>query len=211
MSPVTAETRIEWSSRLAQALVQGGYETESNLAPLLAEADATGQSLALLLITRKIALPGVVVGALAHLAQLPAIDLAAMTPSPDAALAMPPEIAREFGAVALQFDGNALAVAFAEPPSSSEVDALASRVGHRITPVLADPAVIASVLEVGSGPEAVPGPAPESPLVGSRPEAEVAPAAGRVEQLLQQGIPAAATSGDMPLHIDDLLRYAVAV
>ena len=33
MSPVTATTRIEWSNRLAQALVQGGYETESNLAP----------------------------------------------------------------------------------------------------------------------------------------------------------------------------------
>ena len=42
MSPVTAETRVEWSTRLAQALVQGGYETEANLTPLLAEAQATG-------------------------------------------------------------------------------------------------------------------------------------------------------------------------
>ena len=84
MSAVNAETRVEWSTRLAQALVQGGYETEANLAPLLAEARATGQTLAELLISRNLALPGVVVGALAHLAQLPAIDLTAMTPSPDA-------------------------------------------------------------------------------------------------------------------------------
>jgi len=37
MSPVTAEERIEWSTRLAQALVQDGYDTEANLAPLVAE------------------------------------------------------------------------------------------------------------------------------------------------------------------------------
>ena len=82
MSPLTAASRVEWSAQLAQALVQGGYETESNLVPLLAESRATGQPLATLLIDRNLALPGVVVGALAHLAQLPAVDLAAMTPSP---------------------------------------------------------------------------------------------------------------------------------
>ncbi len=129
MSPVTAETRVEWSTRLAQALVQGGYETESNLNPLLAESRATGQSLASLLISRNLALPGVVVGALAHLAQLPAIDLSAMTPSPDATAAMPQGVAAEYQAVALQFDGNVLAVAFAEPPTPADVDALAASRG----------------------------------------------------------------------------------
>ena len=97
--------------------MQGGYETEANLAPLVAEAQATGQSLAYLLISRNLALPGVVVGALAHLAQLPAVDLAAMTPSPEASAAMSEAVGREFEAVALQFDGNVLAVAFSEPPS----------------------------------------------------------------------------------------------
>src|ERR1700683_2234513 len=100
MSPVNAETRVEWSTRLAQALVQGGYDTEATLNPLLAEAQATGQTLAELLISRKLALPGVVVGALAHLAQMPAIDLTAMTPSPDAVAAMPEDAAQEFRAVA---------------------------------------------------------------------------------------------------------------
>jgi hypothetical protein len=84
MSPVTSETRVEWSSRLAEALVQGGYDTQANLAPLVAEAQATGEPLAMLLISRNLALPGVVVGALAHLAKMQAIDLAAVVPSPDA-------------------------------------------------------------------------------------------------------------------------------
>ena len=128
MSPVTAETSIEWSNRLAQALVQGGYDTNANLVPLVAEAEATGQTLAELLISRNLALPGVVVGALAHLAQMQAIDLAAMTPSPDAVAALPRDTAREFGAVALQFEGSILAVAFAEPPTAADIDALSARV-----------------------------------------------------------------------------------
>src|SRR5271163_57122 len=110
MSPVTTETRIEWSDRLAKALVESGYETDANLTPLLAEAKATGQSLATLLITRKLALPGVVVGALAHLSQLQAVDIAAMTPNPEAMACMPDAVAQEYEAVALQFDGRVLSV-----------------------------------------------------------------------------------------------------
>jgi len=215
MSPVNAETRVEWSSRLAQALIQGGYDTEANLNPLLAEARANGQTLAELLINRHLALPGVVVGALAHLAQMPAIDLTAMTPSPDAVAAIPEETAREFRAVALQFDGNVLAVAFAEPPTSADVDALASIAEHRINPVLADPVLIAQMLQIESvpstSPPPAPGPAPSSPLVDTSdggPDIVVPPS---VEGLLERGIPASATNGTVPLHVDDLLRYAVSV
>src|ERR1700686_1344850 len=154
MSPLTATSRTEWSTQLAQALVQGGYDPESNLVPLLAESRATGQPLATLLIGRNLALPGVVVGALAHLAQLSAVDLAAMTPSPEARAAMPDAVALQYGAMPLQFDGNVLAVALSEPPSHEDVDALASKLGYRITPVLADPTVIAQML--GSGNGAVP-------------------------------------------------------
>jgi twitching motility protein PilT len=214
MSPVTSETRVEWSSRLAEALVQGGYDTQANLAPLVAEAQATGESLAMLLISRNLALPGVVVGALAHLAKMQAIDLAAVVPSPDAVASMAEAVAQEYGAVALQFDGTVLAVAFAEPPSSEDVDALASRVGHRINPVLADPVVIGQMLNTFT-PSVAPGPAPDSPLVDSWQSGQstehLVDHASEVESLLQRGIPAEAANGDLPLHIDDLLRYAVSV
>ena len=190
MSPLTAASRTEWSTRLAQALVQGGYETESNLAPLVAEAQQSGQSLAAILISRNLALPGVVVGALAHLAQLPAVDLAAMTPSPEARTAMPDAVSQQFEAVGIQFDGNVLAVAFAEPPTQQDVDDLASKVGFRVNPVLADPTVIAQLLgiESGSALPPPPGPSTSSPLVDpgvpDAPEEVVRPSA---EQLLQTG------------------------
>ncbi len=214
MSPLTAASRTEWSTRLAQALVQGGYDTESNLAPLEEEARQTSQSLASILISRNLALPGVVVGALAHLAQLPAVDLAAMTPSPEARAAMPDAVAQQFEAVGLQFDGNVLAVAFAEPPSQEDVDALASKVGFRVNPVLADPTVVTQLLGLAAGavPPPPPGPASASPLVdASTPVPVEEVGVPNVEQLLQSGIPAQASNGNMPLHIDDLLRYAVAV
>jgi len=215
MSPVTAESRIEWSNRLAQALVQSGYETESNLVPVLAEARATGQSLATLLLTKKLALPGVVVGALAHLSQLTAIDISLVTPSPEATACMPDAVAQEYEAVALQFDGRVLSVAFAEPPTPQDIDALASKVGYRINPVLADPVLIAEMLRpgqpLGQEPGMLPGPAPTSPLVDEQTDQEEISVDPSVEQLLERGIPAAATDGSMPLHIDDLLRYAVAV
>ena len=42
---------------------------------------------------------------------------------------MPDAVAQEYEAVALQFDGRVLSVAFAEPPSPQDVDALASKLG----------------------------------------------------------------------------------
>ena len=74
MTAVTPDTRHEWTTRLAQTLVQSGYETDANLKPLVNEAIATDQSLAYLLVSRKLALPSVVVGTLAQLSQLPAVD-----------------------------------------------------------------------------------------------------------------------------------------
>jgi twitching motility protein PilT len=134
-----------------------------------------------------------------------------MTPSPGAVASMPEDAAQEYGVVALQFDGTVLAVAFAEPPSSADVDALSLRVGHRINPVLADPVVIGQMLNTFT-PSVTPGPAPVSPLVDSGQSAEHPSKSGsEVESLLQRGIAAEATKGDLPLHIDDLLRYAVSV
>ena len=214
MSPVTAATRVEWSARLAEALVQGGYDTQSNLAPLVAESRATGQSLATLLLDRNLSTPGVVVGALAHLSQLPAVDLSAVAPTPDAEAAMPASVGAEYGAVALQFDGNVLAVAFAEPPSPADVNGLAARLGYRVNPVLADPLLIAHRLQSAVVPPPPPGPSSDSPLVGSEvitDEPAGPPDEPSLEQMLQQGIAAVAADSTMALHIDDLLRYAVAV
>ena len=194
MSPVSATARTEWSLRLAQTLVAGGYATETNLSPLLTEAQATGQPLGTLLISRQLALPGVVVGALAQLAQLPAVDLAA-APLDDQVFALIPNTAaREYNAVAMKVDGNHLAVAFAEPPADEDVQALSSLSGYR-----ADPTVISAILT--SGPASL-----------QRRNDDASPAQQMEDRVLNQAMPSVEPADEsVPLHIDDLLRYAVSV
>ncbi len=195
MSPVTAETHSEWSARLADALVQSGYETTAHLAPLQDEARASGESLATLLIRRQLSPPGVVVGALAQLAGLAAVDVAAVVPSPDAEASIPVDVAREFGVRPLRFDGPVLTVAFAEPPSPDDQQMLEARIGYRITPVLGDPVVIEKQLRAL-------GEAPSNKLTDVSPTAH---------SMLEQGIKVNVDNAGTPLHVDDLLRYAVAV
>lgn len=214
MTPVSAETRGEWSLRLAQALVTGGYASEAELAPLVSESQATGQALASLLITRGMALPGVVVGALGNLSKLPIVDLAAEHCPPEVRAIIPDTVARRYGAVALRLDGNQLAVAFGEPPGSDEVRTLAGLIGYRVAPVLADPVLIEHML--ASTPARAPEPAASTPTIsangvdteGTGGATARAPAAGTEPRAVQ---PAATSDGGVPLHIDDLLRYAVSV
>jgi twitching motility protein PilT len=192
MSAVTSDTRAEWSARLIQALIDGGYATGTDLAPLAAESEVTGQSLGAILIERQVATPAVVVGALAQLAELPAVDLLSAAPESHVFALIPEAVGLEYNAVALKLDGNQLVVAFAEPPSRETVDAISGLVGYRVVPMLADPTVIARV--VSSGPVRV----EEDSRKAERNDG--APA-----------IPTMAVGRDMPLHIDDLLRYAVSV
>jgi len=214
MTAVTSDTRNEWTTRLAQALVQSGYETDANIKPLLNEAIATDQSLAYLLVSRNVALPSVVVGTLSQLSQLPAVDLAAFTPQPEAIAALPVPLAQEIQAMALQFEGNVLSVAFAEPPTPQQVDVMAGRIGYRINPVLGDPVLIAKAVGAmpnassGAMPNASSGAVPDASSGDNAPQGS-APV-GDAEDLLTSGIPIR-TDDTVPLHIDDLLRYAVSV
>jgi twitching motility protein PilT len=202
MTSVSAAQRVEWSLRLAQSLVAGGYATEANLAPLLTEAQTTGQPLGAMLIARQLALPGVVVGALAQISQLQAIDLAAAPPSPDALAAVPESVGREYGAVGISLDSRQLVVAFREPPAPEDVQAMAAVVGYRVHPVLADPTVIDRILASGSMPQG----SPEA----SNGRSEVS-TGQPVDHASNQPVAAVHSSESMPLHIDDLLRYAVSV
>jgi twitching motility protein PilT len=197
MSPVSSDVRAEWSTRLAEALVGGGYAGESDLSPLLAEAELTGRPLATILIERQVATPGVVVGALAQLAHLPAVDLLSAAPEPHVFALIPEAVGRKYEAVALKRDGTHLVVGFAEPPTPETVDALSNLIGYRVMPMLADPTVIARVLS--SGPLRV---ATESGISGVKSDEEDEPARAMLPMAVDHG---------MPLHIDDLLRYAVSV
>ena len=214
MSSTTATAKTEWSTRLAQALIQGGYETEANLEPLMAESLATGQALGTMLISRQILQPGVVVGALSHIAQLPAVDITGLTPSPEASSALPPSASRAWEALALQMEHGMLVVAFSQPPADQDLESIKEHTGFSIKAVLADPTVIATAVGISTDPPVDGGPVsngsevPESHAV---PEAPQPTDGEKIESLLERGIPAQAAQGGVAMHIDDLLRYAVAV
>ncbi len=207
MTTVAHDTRSEWTTRLAKALVESGYETDAQIKPLLNEALATNQTLAFLLISRNLALPSVVVGTLSQLSEVPAVDLAAFTPQPEATAALPGALAREFLAMGLQFDGNVLVVAFGEPPTPEEVEELAGRVGHRVHAVLADPVLIAQHLGSMNASDAT---APADLAEGASVQMQKGTKA-TVDELLTNGLAAGGQDDTVPLHIDDMLRYAVSV
>lgn len=192
MSPLTTAERSDWSTKLAKSLVQHGFQTEAELRPLLHEAIASDETLAHLLIQRGAVAPNVVVGVLSQLSSIPAVDLANFTPASEAVAALPSAIGDEFSVVPVQFDGRTLTLAFGEPPDPHDLDVLSSSVGYRVAPMLADPVLIQELLGRSSS--------------SIEPPAEHAAA----EDLLASGLPAA-PEGAPPLHVDDLLRYAVSV
>ncbi|MGO9343509.1 MAG: hypothetical protein ACLP6E_13480 [Acidimicrobiales bacterium] len=125
MSP-SAATRVEWSRRLAQALVSAGQLPEADSAMLLEESSASGVTLASLLVSRGLVAPQVIVSTFGQIAQMPTVDLYANGPSQDAVLALPPAVANDYAAIGYAFHDGTLHVAFAEPPSSADIDQLST-------------------------------------------------------------------------------------
>jgi twitching motility protein PilT len=195
MSP-SAATRVEWARRLTQALVTGGYVREADVVPLLDEANALGASFTALLIQRAVASPEVALGVLSQITQLPVADLVNDPPEPDAMLVTQAVIGGEFGALGYRIEGDRLMVAFGDPPDDDDVRALSTRLGYEVVPVLGDPVVIERVLSGGqvTAPVNGTGNAPPAPD-GSRAPSPPPATAADVESTL-------------PMHLDDLLRYA---
>jgi twitching motility protein PilT len=211
MSP-SAATRVEWSRRLAQALIESGQIAEVDANAVLAESQATGVSFGSLVATKGMVSPQVVMATLGQLAQLPTVDLYANRPSPDAVAAVPAAVANDYGAIGYAFHEGLLHVAFGEPPSPDELAALSALCGSKVSAVLGDPAAIERVQALA---QATPQPVPDT---GSMPPG--VPEAASIGALGANGsanggaphaTAAHAGADDLPLHIDDLLRYAVSV
>ena len=210
MSPVTAETVPSGRRRLAQALVQGGYDTESNLDPAARRGEATDQTLGHAPDQQEAGAPG-----RRGRSTWPSwrscrpSTWRRCTPSPEARSCH----ARRRGpgvheAVALQFDGNVLAVAFAEPPSPQRRRrAWRSLVGHRSIRCWPTPwSSIRCCVRCCAGGAPVDPPPPPGPARPTRrwwipSDADESGARTVARQAARTGIPAAATDGvDAPPH-----------
>ncbi len=237
MSPTVAE-RVEWSKRLAQGIVGGGYAAEDSVLPVLQEADASGKPLASLLISKGVIPSQLVMGVLSQLSQLPTVDLTTEPPDQQAMALIGGTVASQYGAVGWRMSQDQLAVAFGEPPEPADIRALEALAGIRVTPVLADPMVIDAVIHGGIGGNGSGG--GNGAMSGTA--ASVALGAdGTMVDHSAAGVGGPGSSGDqatagkdassdylgvgkvssdlkpleiksgVPLHIDDLLRYAVSV
>jgi twitching motility protein PilT len=85
-------------------------------------------------------------------------------------------------------------VAFADPPDTDDVHALSGILGYEIVPVLGDPMAIEKILRGGGCPRAT-APSPPPPGTGGT-DAQA------------QGSVSVTSEPTMPMHLDDLLRYA---
>jgi len=219
MSP-SAATRVEWSRRLAQALVSAGELPEADSASLFEESAATGVSLASLLVSKGKVAPQVIVATFGQLAQMPTVDLYANRPAQDAVQALPPTVANDYAAIGYAFHDGTLHVAFGEPPSSADLDQLSTLCGTRVSAVIGDSAAIERLQALAQVAPA----APDVPATTAVPAATATQAPGAVQQMNTAGngssnggappSPAQAAANavlDVALHIDDLLRYAVSV
>jgi len=206
MSPQSTASRTEWSRRLARGLIQGSYVSEQTLTPILGEATETDQPLGSLLIRRGMVPAAVVVNTLAQLARLPAVDLASEPPSPDVAHLIPPLLAQDHRALALRVVGAQAVVAFAEPPEPGDVRSIGELISHQVVPVLADPTAIDHYLGIAANGAATPAGSPVAN--GGQAAASTSLAAGPAADNSSRR---AQADPDLPLHIDDLLRYAVSI
>jgi twitching motility protein PilT len=225
MSP-SSTTRTESARRLADALVSGGYASSEAVTPLVSEAVSTGRSFTGLLISRGAAAADVVLGMQSQLTQLPVVDLHTHRPASYAMQVAPIAVVREFGAIGFELQGDQLVMAFTDPPDVEDLRTLSSLVGHDIVPVLADPRAVERLwraqhpssqdaAEVGAMASASPASVHhDSELISGDPGAATVAAPAVASSAVA---PMVADDGDhgpdggVPLHIDDLLRYAVTV
>jgi twitching motility protein PilT len=190
MSP-SAATRTEWARKLTQALVAGGYVREADVTPLFDEASAGGSSFTALVIGRAVASPEVTLGVLSQISQLPVADLINDPPEPAAVQVMLTAVGHDNGAIGYRIEGQRLMVAFADPPDAEDVQALSGMLGYEIVPVLGDPIAIERILHAAR---------PGSTGNGAQSPSKSANGS--------EAVVSAAPDGPVPMHLDDLLRYA---
>ena len=220
MSPVTTSMRTEWSRQLASALANGGQVPEDALGACLAEATEHDVPLSTVLITRGVASAPLVVSTLAQISNLPAMDLQSNPPTHEAAHLLPPLLAREHSAIGVRVVGRKAVVAFCEPPDGADVRALGDLIGFELVPCLGDPTTIEQLLSGTSGsapagrpPAPVVLPAPAPAAVTNEPPwaAPPTPPAPPLPPDPNPGGHGPGGGDDLPLHVDDLLRYAVSI
>jgi len=151
---------LNHSRRFGEFLVERHVLSRDALEAALEEEAASGTTLPALLMQLRLVSGKDLAAATAHGSGLRFVDLSEVALRPEAAAALPAEVARRRQALVIAFDGPRLVVAFADPWDEKAIAEVAAAVGVDIEPALAErdelARFIASVYSAGAGGVAAP-------------------------------------------------------
>ncbi len=148
--------------RFGETLVERHVLSRDDLERALQSAEANGEPLPAALLRDGLVGSKDLTAALALSLGVRFIDFQDTTLHQDAPTLVPAEVARANRALAVDFEGHKLVVAFAEPADDEALAAVGAATGYEIIPAVADQAELARAIEQVYGPE--PGSDPDSAL-----------------------------------------------
>jgi twitching motility protein PilT len=170
--------------RLGETLVDRHVLSRDDLEHALDEANTTGEPLPAVLMRRGLVGSKDLTAAIAEHLGVRFVDFLDTPIHQDAPLMVPPEVARKYLALAVDFEGHHLVVAFAEPSDDEAVAAIGAATGYEVIPAVADRNELAKAIDM---------------VYGASPDAPAGDA-----QVTADGEAATGTDSD-ELHINDLL------
>jgi len=150
--------------RFGEVLVDRHVLSRDDLESAIGEADRSGQALPAVLLRLGLVGSKDLTAALAEQLGLRFVDFADVSLHQEAATMLTAETARRLGAVPIDFEGNKLVVAFAEPADDAVLEAVGRATSFEIIPAVADRAELEQALDTIYGPP--PGAGADSVEVG---------------------------------------------
>ena len=138
---------LNHSRRFGEFLVERHVLSRDALEAALEEEATSGTALPALLVERGAVSGKDLAAALAHGAGLRFVDLSEALLHPDAATAVPAEVARRRQALGVAFDGPRLVVAFADPWDEEAIAEVTAAVGTTVDPAVAERGELVQTIE----------------------------------------------------------------
>jgi twitching motility protein PilT len=141
--------------RLGEFLVERHVLSRDNLEVALAEARRAGEPLPVVLRRKQLVGEKDLTAAIADALSLRFVDFGDTPLHPDASTIVPPDIARRYGALGVDFEDRKLVVAFAEPADDVALQAVGGATGYEIIPATAGRYELAQAIDMVYGVERV--------------------------------------------------------
>jgi twitching motility protein PilT len=141
--------------RFGETLVERHVLARDALEQALQDCEASGEPLAAALLREGLVGSKDLTAALAQSMGIRFVDFQETTIHQDAPTLVPPEIARKHQALAIDFEGHKLVVAFAEPADDAALSAVGAATGYEIIPAVADRVELVRAIDqvYGTSPE----------------------------------------------------------